>query len=305
MKKINLTEITPSQILRSYIKKKTWNCFDWNQNIFLKPNDGISEKPLMGKIHDEEVVQSLIYLSSFLKSTFLDVGANIGLVSIAITDYVTKIICIEANPLVFKILDVNLSLNCKNFSIHNYALGKTNSKGMLYIPPKNLGGAFILEGNEYEFADLAVKDGFNTYNSINYIKQEVSIRSCRDALSTKEILSSETLLIKIDIEGNDKLVLESCLDIYRAYFKANTISIVFESHDQNTAHWVDSNIMKYDYGVYGLVITAYPNFRQPIIRRIIKLFQGEKRELKFIPLEQVSKSDNVTNFAICPNRFIK
>lgn len=86
---------------------------------------------------------------------FLDVGANIGFLSIVVARFVGKgglVYAVEPHPLIFKELLENISLNqAKNIVPLNVALGSGLSEAMLYdnpdinwgsaslIPPKNRG----------------------------------------------------------------------------------------------------------------------------------------------------------------------
>lgn len=304
MKAISLATKTPRQLIRKYLRKKAWNWFDWNQNIFLKPNDGISHLPLMGETHDEDVVQALAYLAKFLPGTFLDIGANIGLVSVAMAGRVGKIICIEANPLVCNILRVNLALNCSDFEIHEYALGAAASTATLHVPRKNLGGAFLLDSNQYDLDQLARKDGYARYSSENYLSQEVTIRACDEAFESIKAGAPESLLLKIDVEGLDQLVLKSALQVFQPLFASAAIAMVFESHDRASAKWLREQTQQWGYEVYGLKIAHKPGIRQPVLRRLCKLVTGEHDELEFTPLNELAPDSTVTNFACCPSRFL-
>lgn len=304
MKAIPLATKTPRQLIRKYLRKKAWNWFDWNQNIFLKPNDGISHLPLLGETHDEDVVQALVHLARFLPGTFLDIGANIGLVSVAMAGHVGKIICIEANPLVCNILKVNLALNCSDFAVHEYALGSTASTATLHVPRKNLGGAFLLDSNQYDLDQLARKDGYARYSSENYLSQEVTIRACDDALEAIKAGGHQSLLVKIDVEGLDQLVLQSALKVFPALFASAAIAVVFESHDRASAKWLREQTQQWGYEVYGLRVVHRPRIRQPVLRRLYKLVAGERDELEFTPLQELAPDSSVTNFACCPSRFL-
>lgn len=304
VKAIPIATRTPKQVLRKYLRKKAWNWFDWNQNIFIKPNDGISHLPLMGETHDQEVVQALIHLAKFLPGTFLDIGANIGLVSVAMAGHVGKIICIEANPLVSHILRVNLTLNCTDFEIHEYALGAAASTATLHVPRKNLGGAFLLDANQYDLDQLARKDGYACYSSDNYLAQEVTIRACDEVFSSIQSANPKSLLLKIDVEGLDQLVLQCALNIFQSMCARGAIALVFESHDRASASWLRDQTLHWGYEVYGLRVTQRPNIRQPMLRRLFKLVLGERRELEFIPLQELGSDTAVTNFACCPSSYL-
>lgn len=304
MKAIPVAAKTPKQLIRKYLRKKAWNWFEWNQNFFLKPNDGISHRPLLGETHDEDVVQVLLHLAKFLPDTFLDIGANIGLVSVAMAGHVGKIICIEANPLVCHVLKVNLALNCSDFTVHEYALGATASTATLHVPRKNMGGAFLLDSNQYDLDQLARKDGYVGYSSENYLSQEVTIRSCDDALEAIQAADHKSLLIKIDVEGLEQVVLQSALKVFHNLFASSALAVVFESHDRASAKWLRRQTQQWGYEVYGLQIVRKPQIRQPVLRRLCKLAVGERDELQFTPVDELSPDSGVTNFACCPSKFL-
>lgn len=303
MKKI-FSSAPPREVIRKYLRKKAWNWFDWDQNFFLKPNDSISNLPLLGQAHDEDVVQSLIYLSKYLPDTFLDLGANIGLISMQLANHVEQMICIEPNPLICNILRVNLALNSTNFIVHDYGLGLHNSIGTLLVPRKNLGGAFIRDSNEYSTEQLAKKDGFREYRDTNYLMQSVKIRSCDEALFEIQPEKNKTILVKVDVEGLDQFVLKSLLKTYKDLFLASKIAIVFESHDKQSAQWLKQNVSSYGYEIYGSKISVTPDIRQPLLRRVIKLFYGEEHHLNLIPLDELQVDPSITNFVCCPEKFV-
>lgn len=304
VKSVALYTTKPRELVRKYLRKKAWNWFDWDQNFFLKPNDGISQRPLLEEVHDEEVVQALTLLAQRLPSKFLDIGANIGLVSIALANHVDEVICIEANPLICNILRVNLAINCSKFSIHEYAVGENAGEATLYVPRHNLGGAFLLTSNQYDLDQLAKKDGYVRYEAGNYLTQTVQIRQCDEALAEIRETGCPTLLIKVDVEGLDQVVLESALRIFANLFATSKIAMVFESHDQKIARRIQEETRRWGYEVFGLKIATKPSLRQPLLRRLSKMLTGERKELWFVPLDGVPPEHHITNFACCPEQFL-
>ena len=111
-------------------------------SYFLKPDDLISEAPLIGKQHDEEVMAALEFLCNLLPKFYVDIGANIGMMALGVANKAQRIECVEPNPLVANILRTNLALHCKNYRIHEFALGERSGEFPLYVPKGNMGGAF-------------------------------------------------------------------------------------------------------------------------------------------------------------------
>ena len=247
----------------------------------------------------------MAYLTRFLPDTFLDISANICLVSAALAQLVRQVVCIEANPLICSILKANLALNWSNFSIHEYALGNAESMATLHVPRRNLGGAFLLDSNQYDLNQLVRKDDYTRYDSVNYLPQTVNIRACDDGMNSIKADGPTSLLVKIDVEGLDQLVLESVLRIFEPLLQSASIAMVFESHDQASVKWLDERTKQWGYCVYSLRIKSFPQIRQPLIRRIYKLPAGEWHELSIVLLDELTSNFDIINFACCPSKFLE
>ncbi len=296
----DLPSLTPRQLLRKYLRKKAWRLFDWQQNYFLKPNDAISKLPLAGEVHDQDVVEALRHLAAALPDRLLDLGANIGLVAMQLADHVRRIDCVEPNPLVCGVLRINLALNCRNFHVHEFGLGPADAEALLFIPRGNIGGAFIRDANEYSAEQLARKDGYVRFDDTNYLTQPVRIRECAAALRELRGEDTGSLIVKIDVEGLESLILAQLLETCRDLFERSAIALVFESHDHQSAQRLRQQTAVHGYEVYGLRIARTPAQRQPVLRRLHKLWGGEHRRLEFVTLADLGGDLSVTNFACCP-----
>lgn len=298
-----LPAFTPRELLRQYLRKKAWRLFDWQQNYFLKPSDAISKVPLAGGVHDEDVVEALRHLAQSLPDRLLDLGANIGLVSMLLADRVKHVDCVEPNPLVCGVLRINLALNCRNFAVHEFGLGPADADALLFIPRGNIGGAFIRDANEYSAEQLARKDGYASFNAANYLQQPVRIRACAAALE-ELCRGPESLIVKIDVEGLESLIMTQLLATCREHFARSSIALVFESHDRQSAHWLLKQTQAQGYTVCGLRIVRSPATRQPLVRRLRKLLNGEQRRLEFVELAGLGDDASVTNFVCCPRALV-
>lgn len=137
-------------------------------------------------------------LNDLLKpgSTFLDIGANIGLLSAIASKRVGangKVIAVEANPKTVEILRHNLALNhCENVEIYPLALGSENGTATLYENwDVNRGGASLLSQGD----DTGI---------------EVPVRRL------DELLTDETVdVLKIDVEGFELEVLKGGLELLK------------------------------------------------------------------------------------------
>jgi FkbM family methyltransferase len=159
----------------------------------------------------------LTFLASYLKEgdTVIDVGANIGRTTLAAAFAVGdrgKVIAVEPNPKVYQYLIGNVTLNrTKNVQAFNIAVG-------------NIIGAVFL--SDIKWDDM---------NEITTETQKDCITVSVNRLDQLIKAAQEIALLKIDVEGYEKFVLEGAgklLDL--------TNCIYFEAYEKH--------FNKYDYG---------------------------------------------------------
>lgn len=125
----------------------------------------------------------------------VDVGAYTGIYSIesSLSNQNCKVISIEPNPIVARVLESNIEINqIKNVDIFKFALGSSEGEQKLYITAKPFGSSM---SSLIPSVDLEMQ--FNVQvNTINNI--------CRH---------TKVDLIKIDVEGFEKDILEGSKDI--------------------------------------------------------------------------------------------
>ena len=295
-----LPKTTPKELIARYIRKKCKK-FQPNINFFLNPNDAISELPLRGIEHDQDVVEAIKFLSQFLPDNFIDVGANIGLISLAVSGSFRRTICLEPNPLVFNILKTNAMLNIENYELFEVGLAAETKTIELHVPKVNLGGAFILEGNEYTKMELAQKDGYKEFNPANYLVQAIEVVTCEDFFGKFNLTSGQSVVIKIDVEGLDQFLFTEMLRLFKNHFVEKKIALVFESHTSESARKINSLVEKFEYQVFNILVAKKQKARNPIVRRMLKLLKGESAELIFSDdLER--QNSQFTNYVCMPKR---
>ncbi|MDD1428134.1 FkbM family methyltransferase [Dolichospermum sp. ST_sed9] len=154
--------------------------------IFFHPT-GLSSKYWYKPTVDSEDYE---FISSFLKEgdTYIDIGANIGITLIPAAKCIGdsgKAIAFEPHPKIYSYLRENVDLNnLSGLEIHNCAVG--NSEGYIYFTDK--------------FTDEKNSVSNTSENSI-----KVPIISLDNALKQINNIS----LLKLDVEGYEKYVLES------------------------------------------------------------------------------------------------
>lgn len=121
-------------------------------------------------------------LGDFLKpgSVFLDIGANIGLMSSIASNIVGdqgKVLAVEANPKTVELLQHNLALNnCKNVEIFSLALGDEPGTATLYENWNvNRGGASLLSQDQLSGIEVPIDtiDALFQHDKIDLIKVDV------------------------------------------------------------------------------------------------------------------------------------
>ena len=185
------------------------------QLLIPKPKCSVTIKTLYGfhmiidPVNDNGVEKCLYYTGTYEKGTlfvikhllregdtFVDVGANIGLMSVFAASIVKdsgKIIAFEPNPDTMEILLSNIALNeLSNIETTGYALGSKPGEGKIYDRMDvNRGGASLIkpenEGKSYDINITTLSAYFNQNQHIQ--------------------------LIKIDIEGYELEALKGAMDL--------------------------------------------------------------------------------------------
>lgn len=165
--------------------------YDFILNIFPKTDTGVERSLYYTGTYEKGLLN---LFKDFLKpgETFIDIGANIGLMSIFASKIVGekgKVFSFEPNPSTLQLLHKNLSLNSiKNVTVCPFALGSENAAQQIYANWHiNRGGASLVKPTtDSESFDIEVVRFDMFYN---------------------EHIKSEIALIKIDVEGFEMQVL--------------------------------------------------------------------------------------------------
>lgn len=187
------------------------------------------------KTSDEYVFRSIFIEdqyqleNSFVPETIFDCGANIGLAAVyfGIQFPDAKIICIEPEP-------QNLSILRKN--IQPYPNISVIPKALWSHPTQ-----IVIENNGLD------NWGFTVREAIEPTKETIPTTSINEVLSNLREVG--TLLLKIDIEGSEKKVLEA-VDAKEWLEKCNVL--IIELHDrmqQGTAKALVSALSPYNFSL--------------------------------------------------------
>ncbi|MDA8631876.1 FkbM family methyltransferase [Litoricolaceae bacterium] len=185
-------------------------------NIFINPSDHMGFEFLVDGSWDQFLTDSIKMVSTEVGSSlFIDIGANIGLISVQVAGSFNKLIALEPNPIAFGVLQANALTHIakSKLSLRNYGLGSQSELAQLNIPEKNLGGAFVESSdNKLTTEELAKKEG----GRIDIIKAfDISIQSAADFFQSIKPQSKHIqsrIVIKVDVEGMEGPIIEALID---------------------------------------------------------------------------------------------
>jgi len=165
----------------------------------LNDTNGIEHELYYKGVYEKETMHMV---KAFLKpgDTFIDVGANIGIMTLYASICVGpsgNVWAVEANPATVKLLKDNIALNnFNNIKILEFALGAQEGKGEIY--PETI------EGNRGA-ASMVKRDGQGT------LKYDIIIKKLDDVIG-----GVKPTLMKIDVEGWELEVLKGSSNILSA-----------------------------------------------------------------------------------------
>ena len=215
------------KLIRNHLIKKLISYNKNQKNFFCPIPDSISRNYMVDGSYELENVRLIRYIASDLncKDFFWDIGANIGLISCQVGDIFDQVRCYEPNPVLHKILDVNLSLaGLRDRSqILPYALVGKEEPSFLSIPDGNIGGAAI---SNHNVKDVCVSGDINTADTaiaIDTKRADDEVRQAFERLVTK---GHKRGCIKIDVEGSEEPILSAVVRHIPENFH---VYIVFEN----------------------------------------------------------------------------
>lgn len=164
--------------------------------IYLGVNNSIQSNIIFNN-YNEEFILGIIENFAKLNYSFVDIGANVGVHTLAAASVNSKIDVFSFEPEPDNFLELIRNIQVNNFSN--------------IIPFK------IALGNEITNTLLNVNDGWNTgkhtlKNHITNLKRQVNVPVLKLDLFQESLLN-KNILLKIDVEGFEKEVLEGSNEI--------------------------------------------------------------------------------------------
>jgi FkbM family methyltransferase len=199
------------------------------QRFCAYPNDDISSAAIYFRIPD---YREISFLRSKLNGgTLLDVGANVGLVSLLLADRIDHSVLFEPNLLALERARENLSMNKLSFKLVPLAVSDT------------VGPVFLEDRGGVATTNRTVSEGMATVWPVIKVKS-ISL----DAYLRSVSLSWPVTVVKIDVEGHENSVLkgmQACLEEFRPI-------IVFEYLERLNLQEARSLLGKHRYEVLML-----------------------------------------------------
>ncbi len=156
--------------------------------------------------HLEKEMQIVQELCSTDKIS-LDVGVFRGVYSYLLSKHSLKVVGFEANPIMFKYLDRNLTSIIKNLELYNLALSNDEGDVELKIPLRKK-SFFKVNFEDYYEGGLAT---INKENNLD--GKEIHTINIKKARLDSFQFNNKVGFIKIDVEGHEQKVLEGSVKI--------------------------------------------------------------------------------------------
>jgi FkbM family methyltransferase len=230
-----------------------------NQLIYCIENDHITKKIEKDGIYEVHLFNFLTKLLSKNKNfTCLDVGANIGVVSLVMSKYAKHVISFEPIKSLFSMIEKSIEANnIKNCKVINKGLSSTNTMAKIYINTSgNIGSSTLSKTHSLE-------NSKNTFNDSEVIDLEAG--------DDNEYLKSidRIDLIKIDVEGHESDVVIGMQEI----IKKNDPLIILEWNNKETKdRFISDNNLK----------RIFKKYHPFILTNNKKLFREKTQSNKFL-----------------------
>jgi FkbM family methyltransferase len=172
--------------------------------LHVKLGDAIETKIVTHNIWDEELLNLIShFIEKNPKGTVLDIGANIGAITIPLASKYseTRFYCFEPHPVIFKKLNSNISLNQLD-NVQTFKNAVSNMEVSLNFfaqtESSNMGLSSLMEVQN---------------NSVNKISVDCIVL---DQFVAKQSID-QIAIVKIDVQGSELMVLKGMTNILKKY----------------------------------------------------------------------------------------
>jgi len=190
----------------------------------------------------EEEMQIVQELCSTDKIS-LDVGVFRGVYSYLLSKYSLKVVGFEANPIMFKYLDRNLTSIIKNLKLYNLALSDHEGEVELKIPLRKK-SFFKVNFEDYYECGLATISKENKLDD-----KEIHIFNTKKARLDSFQFNNKVGFMKIDVEGHEQKVLEGSVKVLEES-KPNLLIEIEKRHRKLNPDYTISFLREIGYQCY-------------------------------------------------------
>jgi len=189
----------------------------------------------------------------------LDIGANIGVISVVISkmEPTSKIYCFEPDPLNYSLLNLNIILNhIENVIPINLAAGSEPGLIKMYLSNTNYGDHRSVKPDRFDLGENEFRESPFPISKVN----PTEFMSQMDS----ELIPSSFDFIKIDTQGPDFDILEACIPLHS---KGTKVTIEYSPYHMDTAGTSSEDISRI-LGNYERIQKINPLDKKPLLENI-------------------------------------
>tara|TARA_B100001123_G_scaffold424097_1_gene535159 strand:- start:590 stop:1342 length:753 start_codon:yes stop_codon:yes gene_type:complete len=177
------------------------------KKIFLSEKYQLKKRIIRSINQDLEEEMRIVPALCSADKISLDVGVFRGVYSYLLSKHSLRVVGFEANPIMFKYLERNLTSIIKNLKLYNLALSNEHGDAKLKIPLRKK--SFF----KFNFEDY-YEGGMATIHPENILEgKEINTFSIKKEKLDSFKFNNKVGFIKIDVEGHEQKVLEGSLKI--------------------------------------------------------------------------------------------
>ena len=177
------------------------------KKIFLSEKYQLKKRIIRSINQDLEEEMRIVPALCSADKISLDVGVFRGVYSYLLSKHSLRVVGFEANPIMFKYLDRNLTSIIKNLKLYNLALSNDEGDVELKIPLRKK-SFFKVNFEDYYEGGLATIDKENDLDG-----KETHTFNIQKARLDSFKFNNKVGFIKIDVEGHEQKVLEGSVKI--------------------------------------------------------------------------------------------
>lgn len=209
------------------------------------------------------------------QGAFLDVGANVGVYTVALAARFGSVLAFEPHPVTNRVLALNASINdLGNVVVLDYGLSDSDAI------------ADLCEGDSDNLGASSLERGTGTAK-----RYKVTLRHA--AVAVREITAAPVALIKMDVEGHEPKVIAGLWSL----LAGSRPVLAFEANDQGHNQCLVAQLSKLGYTRF-LALDYRPAIRYLWLRVLVLTVAGVRHELK--PVSNLDNAQYSLVFALPP-----